>query len=245
MAKKLWEVLRASGSPGNGSQAAKARERRPLRAEPSIAAYIRGLKRLDNREKYVYPLANTLQVLVSYYEWSEGHIPTRKEFLASPYNLLLPEAWTNPFTGKVISWSDTPSRGNLAYRMPRGKKDCLITVPWISRFEGVSIRDGQGRGTNSNGDWHLRCLSGPDGALAKACGRGQNPATLHGRTFAADRLLLGTKEKVRAGRIQCRGLDGLCSLAGHRPHYEPGLPGRRRWNAANAFFDAGAVLVAV
>jgi hypothetical protein len=123
----------------NGQEAAKAWEGPPLWAEPEVSAYIKGLKRLTDREKYVFAVANTLQVLVSLYAWSEGRIPTREEFLPSPYNLLLPEAWTNPYTNEAISWSDTPSAGKLAYRMPQQQTDYLLIVPWVSRFGGLAF----------------------------------------------------------------------------------------------------------
>jgi len=115
------------------------REPPPLWSDPVVVRYIEGLKSLSESERYVYGLANTLQWLVSAYVWSEGRIPTREEFLESPYNLLLPEAMINPYSGKPILWTETPVEGNLYYRMPANERDFLLIVPWITRFPGLAF----------------------------------------------------------------------------------------------------------
>jgi hypothetical protein len=96
--------------------------------------FLVSLFRQPDEDKYVYGLANTLQLLVDLYVRSEGRIPSLAEFLGSPYNLLSESAFVNPYTGKRIVWSDEPIRGALWFRDPGEGPGYLTILPWIPSF---------------------------------------------------------------------------------------------------------------
>ncbi len=105
-------------------------------------AYIQGLYSLPDADKYVFALANTLQVMVNQFAMYEARLPTLEEFLNSPYNNLMEDAWINPYTGERIQWTSEPIRGHLYYSYPSPNDrfaliSPLVIVPWIPRFEGV------------------------------------------------------------------------------------------------------------
>ncbi len=82
---------------------------------------------LDEGDRYVYGVANTLQLMVNFYVLYENRLPTKEEFLQSPYNLLAAEAWINPYTGEHIDWSETPKRGHLFWY----HRWAICIIPWI------------------------------------------------------------------------------------------------------------------
>jgi len=103
------------------------------------AQYLQSLYALPDADKYVFGLANTLQVMVAEFVWREGRLPTLEEFLNSPYNNLHPQAWVNPFTGEQIQWTQEPRRGYLYYHFPLTERDNLVIAPLIPRSPSFKI----------------------------------------------------------------------------------------------------------
>lgn len=92
---------------------------------------------LPPEDQYLYGLANTLQLLVGLYVAHEGTLPTLEEFLNSPYNVLHPRAWINPYNGSPVQWVNQPIRGNLYYFFPpenASEGTPILVVPLIPRL---------------------------------------------------------------------------------------------------------------
>jgi hypothetical protein len=96
--------------------------------------FIEALHKRPNADKYVYGLANTLHYLVGLYIRSEARLPSVSEFMSSPYNVLLPEAWINPYTGEEIRWVSEPTAGHIGFGLPPPYDRSPHIVAWIERF---------------------------------------------------------------------------------------------------------------
>lgn len=131
------------------------------------ADYVIALYGMSDADKYVYGLANTLQLLLATYVRFEGRVPSLDEFLNSPYNVLSADAWANPFTGEHIGFTDFPSRGQLHYEYPSEDGMPALAVPWVPHpaLRGFEVqRLVKEKGANPLGVWGTwpGIVAGPD-----------------------------------------------------------------------------------